>query len=115
LCLEPELSPCVHLEEHTNSTNKTQFLPDQKPLLPKKNATFANKKGEVDGKKEFLGGNRFLVANVRNWCHLLPGKKGELANKWSLYTWGLFCSWALALTSRTSRLWAFFCSGWWGV
>jgi hypothetical protein len=56
--------------------DKTQFLPDQKPLLPKKNATLAKTKGEVDGKKGFLGGNNFLVAHVRYCCHLLPGKKG---------------------------------------
>jgi hypothetical protein len=32
LCVEPELTPCVHLEKHTNSTNNTPIVIQKKIL-----------------------------------------------------------------------------------
>ena len=32
MCVEPELSPCVHLEKHTNSTNNTPIVIQKKIL-----------------------------------------------------------------------------------
>ena len=32
LCVEPELSPCVHLEKHTNSTKNTPIVLQKKQL-----------------------------------------------------------------------------------
>ena len=34
LCVEPELSPCAHLEKHTNSTNNTHIVIQKKKNGP---------------------------------------------------------------------------------
>ena len=84
VCVEPGLSPCVHLEKHTNSTNNTPIVIPKKNNVPLPAFSAEPPSQRASDETHFFNTTRATTRNLLAGFLAQPRPPGRYDRSWTL-------------------------------